>query len=328
MLRHVPNPESADLIVGHASGDDALVWRRPDGRALVSTCDFFAPVVDDPYTWGRISAANAASDVYAMGGTPLFALNLVSWPAALDLDVLGEVLRGGSEMAAEGGWVVGGGHTVDGPEPHYGQAVTGEVDERRLLTNAGGRPGDVLILTKPIGTGIVATALKRSPSAVVGPGGRLEGIYAAAVAAMTTLNRAASRIALEAGAHACTDVTGFGLLGHLHKLALASGVRAVIDPAEVPLIEGVGELLAEGFLPGGTERNLAFVEPVLDAGGHAHDTQLLLADAQTSGGLLFSVTPDNAGAALSALGAAGLLAEDVGELIDPGEGSPGDLLLR
>jgi len=328
VLGRLPSPTHPDLLVGTDTGDDAMVWRRTDGPALVATTDFFTPIVDDARTWGRIAATNAASDVYAMGGTPRFALNLVAWPSELDLDLLTEVLQGGAEAASRGGWIVGGGHTIDVAEPLYGQAVIGDIDPDRILTNAGAHPGDVLILTQPIGTGLVATAVKRSEPADIAPGGRFHELYEAAVASMVTLNDVASRAALDADASSCTDVTGFGLLGHLHKLALASGVRAVVDPAEVPTFAGAWDLITEGFVPGGTGRNLEFVSDHLDAGGHDDAFVTMLADPQTSGGLLFTCTPERAEAALTALGDAGLRAEDIGEIISVGDGRAGDLLLR
>ena len=224
MLRRLPRPDNADLLVGSDTSDDAAVWRRPDGRALVATADFFTPIVDDAFTWGRIAAANAVSDVYAMGGTPLFGLNLVAWPnGELSLDLLGDVMLGGADAAAEGGWVVAGGHTVDGPEPMYGMSMTGEVDPAHLLTNAGGRAGQVLVLTKPLGTGLLATAVKRSERDAVAAGGALHDVYEAGVREMGRLNDAAAAAARAAGATTATDVTGFGLLGHLHELASASG---------------------------------------------------------------------------------------------------------
>lgn len=313
-MRHLPIVHHPDLLVGTEHGDDALVWRRPDGRALVATCDFFAPVVDDARTWGMIAAANAASDVYAMGGTPLFALNLVSWPAALDLDLLGEVMAGGSEMAARGGWVVAGGHTVDGPEPHYGQSVVGEVDPDRILTNAGGLVGQHLVLTKALGTGLIATALKRSD----GLDDALRPAYEAAVASMTTLNDHAARIALDSGATTCTDVTGFGLIGHLHKMARASNVAARIDTAALPLLTGARELAAAGMVPGGTTRNLDWVGDHLISSTADDMMRVLAGDPQTSGGLLFACDPGAAIEAVAAAQAAGLPAAVIGELVAPG----------
>lgn len=292
------------------------MWRRPDGRALVATADFFTPIVDDARTWGRIAAANAASDVYAMGGTPLFALNLVAWPRdQLSLDLLAEVLEGGADVAASGGWVVAGGHTVDGAEPMYGQAVIGEVDETDLLTNAGARPGDTLVLTKPLGTGIVTTAVKRLEADAVGPGGRLERSYAAAVGEMTRLNAEAAAAAHRAGARAATDVTGFGLLGHLLGMLRASGASGRIDVDAVPLLPDIRSLIRGGFVPGGTERNLEHVRPAL-AGDVDGETLTLLADAQTSGGLLIACPADATADLVTELTDTGHTAARIGEVSD------------
>ncbi len=279
-----------DLLVGTETGDDAAVWRRPDGRALVTTVDFFAPVVDDAYTWGRIAGANAASDVYAMGGTPLFALNIAVWPRDdLPLSLLTEVLAGGAETARRGGWVVTGGHTVDGPEPMYGQVVVGELLGAEPIRNTGAMPGDVLVLTKPLGTGLLATAHKRSPAEAVHPGGTLAATYSAAIASMTELNDVAAAVGRRAGVHAATDVTGFGLVGHLRKILASSGVAATIDIGAVPMLPGARVLAESGFAPGGTGRNLDFVGELL-VGGTQVD-RLLIADPQTSGGLLLVCPP-------------------------------------
>jgi selenide, water dikinase len=292
-----------DLLVG--TGDDAAVWRVDARRAMVVTADFFTPLVDDARDWGRIAAANAVSDVYAMGGRPLLALNLVGWPRdALPLDLLHAVLDGAAEVARGGGFVIAGGHTVDDPEPKYGLAVVGEADPDRLLTAAGLRPGDALVLTKPLGTGIVTTAVKRGRA----PADAL----AAAVASMTRLNDTAAAVALDAGAHGATDVTGFGLLGHARRMATASAVDLVLDVAAVPLLPGVRALAAEGLVPGGTRRNLAWAGECLDQGGADDLDVLLLADAQTSGGLLFGAEPARAAAAVSALRAEGHDAAVVG----------------
>ena len=266
------------LMVGLAEGDDAAVWRLDAERALVVTTDFFTPIVDDPRTWGRIAAANALSDVYAMGGRPLLALNLTAWPAELDLELLAEVLRGGAEIAAEAGCVIVGGHSVDDPEPKYGLAAVGLADPDRLQRVDAARPGDVLVLTKALGTGVVATALKR---------GSPEPAHVdAAVASMTTLNAAAAEAALAAGLVAATDVTGFGLLGHLHRLLRASGVAAVVEAGRVPLLPGALELTAAGYVSGGTRNNLAHLAPAVTVDpGVPADVATLLHDAQTSGGL-------------------------------------------
>ncbi|SFY52122.1 selenide, water dikinase SelD [Streptomyces sp. F-1] len=266
------------LLVGLSTGDDAAVVTlpgRPD-TAMVCTADFFTPVVDDPYDWGRIAAANALSDVYAMGGRPVLAVNLLAWPRdRLPFDLAREVLRGGLDIATEAGCHVGGGHSVDDPEPKYGMAVTGIADPGRLLRNDAGRPGTPLSLTKPLGLGVLNNRHKVT-------GERFEQ----AVATMTALNREASEAALAAGATCATDVTGFGFLGHLHKLAKASGVTAVVDTAAVPYLDGAREAVRDGFVSGGTRRNLEWVAPHTEFGTTDADTRLLLADAQTSGGLL------------------------------------------
>lgn len=296
LLRTLTPPSSPDLLVGTETGDDAAVWRLDADRALVATTDFFTPVVDDPRTWGRIAAQNAVSDVYAMGGRPLFALNLVAWPADdLGLDLLAEVLAGGAEIGAESGFAVVGGHSIDDPEPKYGLAVIGEVHPDRILTNAGLRDGDVLVLTKALGVGVATTAIKR--------GAASDALVAAAVASMTASNAAAARAAVAAGATGCTDVTGYGLLGHLAKMAAASGVDADIDVAAVPFLPGVRELAEAGVVPGGSRRNHDWVAPSVDAGGFGELDVVLLADAQTSGGLLFGAAPERAAEAVAALGA-------------------------
>ncbi|MER5217957.1 selenide, water dikinase SelD [Streptomyces sp. NPDC002838] len=269
------------LLVGLATGDDAAVVTLParDGepvQAVVSTADFFTPVVDDPYDWGRIAAANALSDVYAMGGRPVLAVNLLAWPrGVLPFDLARDVLRGGLDIAAEAGCHVGGGHSVDDPEPKYGMAVTGLADPARLLRNDTGRPGLPFSLTKPLGLGVLNNRHKAT-------GERFEQ----AVATMVALNRDASAAALHAGATCATDITGFGFLGHLHKLARASGVTAVVDTAAVPYLDGAREAVRDGYVSGGTRRNLEWVAPFTDFGDTDADTRLLLADAQTSGGLL------------------------------------------
>jgi len=266
---------SSDLLVGLDSGDDAAAVRIEGDRAVIATTDFFTPVVDDAYDWGRIAAANALSDVYAMGGTPLVALNLLCWPREqLPLELAGEVLRGGADVCRDAACHVGGGHSIDGPEPTYGLAVTGLADPHRLLRNDAGRAGLPLTLTKPLGVGVLNNRHKAT-------GERFEQ----AVASMATLNADASRAALRAGVTCATDVTGFGLLGHLYKLARASGVSAVVDAAAVPYLDGARESLRDGFVPGGSRRNLDWVRPHLAAGVEEEEL-LLLADAQTSGGLL------------------------------------------
>lgn len=306
-----------DLLIDAAAGDDAAVWRLGDQRALVATIDFFTPIVDDPRLWGRIAAVNAASDVYAMGGRPLFALNIVAWPRDhLPLALLSEVLEGAADAAREGGWVPVGGHSIDDPEPKFGLAVIGEADPQRLITHAGLRDGDVLVLTKALGVGMITTAVKRGAA----PAASL----AAAVASMTTLNAGAAAAAIDAGATGGTDVTGFGLLGHLRKMAEASGVEVIVDPASVPLLEGARELAMAGMVPGGTARNLEWVRPVLDAGEVDEIDQLLLADAQTSGGLLFGCEPAAGEEAVTRLRGEGLPAAMIGRVRQ----GNGRLLLR
>jgi selenide,water dikinase len=295
VLRSLTPASHPDLLVGTETGDDAAVWRLDAQRALVATTDFFTPVVDDPRTWGRIAAQNAASDVHAMGGRPLFALNLVAWPSSeLPMEMLAEVLAGGAEIAAESGFAVIGGHSVDDPEPKYGLAVVGEVHPDRILTNSGLRDGDALVLTKALGVGIATTAIKA--------GAAPAELQHAAVASMVGSNAAGAAAALRAGATGCTDVTGFGLLGHLAKMAAASGVDAVVDVAAVPLLAGVRELAAAGVVPGGSRRNRDWVAPLVDPGSHDELDVLLLADAQTSGGLLFGATPERATASVAELG--------------------------
>lgn len=270
-----PDRDANDLLVGLATGDDAAVVRIEGDRAVVVTADFFTPVVDDAYDWGRIAAANALSDVYAMGGEPLVAVNLLAWPRdVLPLELAREVLRGGLDVAGAAGCHVGGGHSVDDPEPKYGMAVTGLADPARLLRNDAGRAGLPLTLTKPLGIGVLNSRHKATGD-----------VFPQAVTTMTELNREPSRAAVAAGLRCATDVTGFGLLGHLHKLARASGVTAVVDAAAVPYLDGARAALRDGHVSGGTRRNLEWVRPSLDLRVD-EDEALLLADAQTSGGLL------------------------------------------
>lgn len=267
-----------ELLVGLDDGDDAAAVRIAAGTAVIATADFFTPVVDDAYDWGRIAAANALSDVYAMGGTPVVAVNLLGWPRdTLPMELAGEVLRGGLDVAREAGCHVAGGHSVDDPEPKYGMAVTGIADPERLLRNDAGTPGTPLTLTKPLGIGVLNSRHKSTGE-----------VFPHAIATMTTLNRSAAEAALAAGVRCATDVTGFGLLGHLHKLARASNVTAVIDSAAVPYLEGARKALADGFVSGGTRRNLDWVRPHAGTGRVSEDELLLLADAQTSGGLLIA----------------------------------------
>jgi selenide,water dikinase len=268
---------AGDVIVGLDDGDDAAAVRVREDLAVLSTADFFTPVVDDAFDWGRIAAANALSDIYAMGGDPVVAINLVGWPReTLPYDLLREVLRGGLEVAAQAGVPVIGGHSVDDPEPKYGMAVTGTAHPDRLLRNDAAEAGLPLTLTKPLGVGLLNNRHKATAE-----------VFPAAIETMTTLNRDASLAALAAGVRAATDVTGFGLLGHLFKMMRASGVAAQIDRGAVPLVDGAAEALRDGFVSGGTRRNLDWVREHVQAGpGVSEDDLLLLADAQTSGGLL------------------------------------------
>jgi selenide,water dikinase len=272
------------------TADDAGVVKLTDELAIVQTADFFTPIVDDPYAFGRIAATNALSDVYAMGGEPVSALNLVAYPlATLGADLLAEILRGGADAVAAAGAAVVGGHSIDDPEPKYGLAVTGVVHPERVLRNSGGRAGDALVLTKPLGAGAVATAIKRGLAD--------DDLVERAIAVMTTLNAAAALQARAAAAHALTDVTGFGLLGHLHELAEASGLAAVVEAATVPAIAGVHELLADDrALAGGSKRNRADAETWTTFGVEVPEPlRRLCCDAMTSGGLLAAVAPERAG---------------------------------
>ncbi|MEP7032995.1 MAG: selenide, water dikinase SelD [Actinomycetota bacterium] len=271
------------VLVGAETGDDAAVVLMPGGQALVATLDFFTPIVDDPYDWGRIAAANALSDVYAMGGAPFLALNIASWPVDdLPLEMLGQVLQGGIDVASKAGAAVLGGHSITDPEPKYGMVALGLADPDRIVRNSTAPPEAHLFLTKPLGLGIVSTAIKR--------GIATEEQLRVAVDVMTSLNADASAAMVEAGAEAATDVTGFGLLGHLQRMLTASGVGARIDASTVPVLDGVLELAMMGVVPGGSRRNHAFVRPNVQWGRLTEPEQLVLSDAQTSGGLLIAAT--------------------------------------
>jgi selenide, water dikinase len=278
LTKAAPRDPVAELLVGLDDGDDAAAVRLESGMALIATTDFFTPVVDDAYDWGRIAATNALSDVYAMGGRPVVAVNLLAWPRdVLPLELAAETLRGGLDVCGDAGCHLAGGHSVDDPEPKYGLAVTGIADPNRLLRNDAGKPGDPLSLTKPLGIGVLNSRHKAT-------GER----FPEAIEMMTTLNAEASTAALEAGVECATDITGFGLLGHLYKLARASGVTAVIDSTAVPYLDGAREALAAGYISGGTRRNLDWVRPHVDLRSLGEEEALLLADAQTSGGLLIA----------------------------------------
>lgn len=276
-VRGLIGQPGAEVLVGLDSGDDAAAVLVREDLAVLTTADFFTPVVNDAFDWGRIAAANALSDIYAMGGRPITAINLVGWPrGVLPMELMTEVLRGGLSVASQAGCPVLGGHSIDDPEPKYGMAVTGVAHPDRLLRNDAARPGLPITLTKPIGVGLLNNRHKQTGE-----------VFAEAVETMAALNRDAAQAAVDAGARAATDVTGFGLLGHLYKMVRASNVGAVIDLASVPVIEGAREALRDGFVSGGTRRNLDWVRPHLSAAaGVSDDDLLLLADAQTSGGLL------------------------------------------
>ena len=292
--------------MGLDTGDDAGIWDLGDGRALISTVDFITPLVNDARTWGQIAAANSLSDVYAMGGKPLFGLNLVGWNNdELPSSMLSEVLAGGLEIAEQAGMAIIGGHTISDPEPKYGMAVTGEVDPDNMLTNAGLQPDQDLILTKPLGIGVITTAIK---AGIAG-----KEIINAAVSSMTQLNDIASQVAVSAGASGATDVTGFGLLGHLGKMALTSNVEAVLDVANIAFLPGAKQYAEDGVIPGGTRRNLAWVENQIDAGSFSETDLLLLADAQTSGGLIFGVEKTKSVEVCAELNERGIAAMVVGE---------------
>jgi selenide,water dikinase len=302
-----------DLLVGAAEADDAAVLRLDASRALILTTDFFTPIVDDPRDWGRIAAANALSDVYAMGGRPVVALNLTAWPARqLRMEVLAEVLRGGADVASAAGCLVVGGHSIDDPEPKYGMAVVGFAHPDRLLTIDRARDGDVLMLTKPIGTGVVATAIKR--------GDAEPGAVAAAVASMTALNADASDAAVAFGVRAATDVTGFGLLGHLHRMLRASGVSGEVYADRVPLLPGATELASRGFISGGTRANVEYLKTAVERQPEVPEVlSVLLHDAQTSGGMLLAVPAAQTAALYEELVCRGLPCAVIGRVI-PGPG--------
>ncbi|HTT31218.1 MAG TPA: selenide, water dikinase SelD [Solirubrobacteraceae bacterium] len=307
----LPRSSDPNLLVGTQTSDDAGVYRLRDDLALVQTVDFFTPIVDDPYDFGRIAATNALSDVYAMGGRPVSALNLVAWSvAALGAELLGEVLRGGADVAEAAGVAIVGGHTIDDPEPKYGMAVTGVIDPSDVITNARGRSGDALVLTKPVGAGAVTTSLKKGLAS--------DEALAAAVEVMTTLNADAAVAARAAGVQAMTDVTGFGLLGHLHELALASGVSAVVDAASVPAIPGALELLEDDrAVAGGSANNRRYAEEFASFDDGVDEVRRrLVTDAMTSGGLLVAVDPARAGEITGAI---------IGRLVD---GEPGAISVR
>jgi len=305
VLHALPKWEHPDLIVGTDTSDDAGVFRlRPD-LAIVNTVDFFTPIVDDPYVFGQIAAANALSDIYAMGADPVTALNIVAFPkGTLDLEVLGEILKGGAERAREAGAVVVGGHSIIDQELKYGMAVTGAVHPDRVIRNVGVRDGDALVLTKPLGTGIITTALKRRKASAAS--------VRAAVKSMVALNKTASAIMRRFPVHACSDVTGYGLLGHAYEMASGSGVTVVLESATLPLLPGVARLAAGGYLTGGCKRNRSYLDgKVAVAPRVAKDLEEVAFDPQTSGGLLIALPKGKAPQLVKALRAARVTAATV-----------------
>jgi selenide,water dikinase len=316
VLRHLVPVDDPHALVDASTGDDAAVYRLSDDRALVVTADFFTPIVDDPLDFGRIAAANALSDLYAMGARPLFGLNLVGFPRALlEAGLLERILQGGGEKCREAGIPILGGHTIDDPEPKFGMVAVGEVRPDRLVTNAAAEPGDLLVLTKPLGSGVVATAIKA--------GDAPEAVATEAIRVMATLNRHASEVMIAHGIRCATDVTGFGLLGHLHNLLRASGRSARVDAASVPLLEGALVLARRGYVPAGSTRNMEDLQADLRWTSDTTPTQrILLGDAQTSGGLLICCPPDRCETLVEDLigGASG--ATVIG---DVREGAPGSI---
>ena len=296
-------------MVGIESSDDAAVYQISDTQALVLTIDFFPPIVDDPWHFGAIAACNALSDVYAMGGTPILALNVTCFPEGMDLGILSEILKGGLAKAEEAGVMIVGGHTINDDEPKYGMAVTGLIEPGKQLTNTCAKVGDRLILTKPIGTGIITTAGKNGVAD--------EDNLATAIDVMESLNKGAAESMLHIGVNACTDITGFGLLGHLQTMADASGVSAIVKMGDVPILPGVTALVAEGVFPGGTQRNLNFINPfVAWSPDLKYEDKIILSDAQTSGGLLMSVSPEKTQDLLNSLSSHGVKgAVIIGEIV-------------
>lgn len=318
MLRELPVPDDAKLVVAGASLDDAAVYRVRDDLAIVATVDVFTPIVDDAYDYGAISAANSLSDIYAMGAQPLFALAIGAFPRdKLPLETMSRVMMGGAEKAREAGIPVAGGHTIENPEPVYGLCAIGEVHPDRMVTNAGGRPGDALILTKPLGTGVICTALRVDEAQ--------EEWIGAAVGSMLQLNKAASEAMLRHGASACTDVTGFGLLIHAHQMAQASGCSAEIESAFVPLLRGARECAEMGMFAGGLLRNLDHAQTFSTWEDVDETLVKLLVDPQTSGGLLIAIPEPKAQPLLADLERAGLPQGSYGMIGQLVEGKAGGI---
>lgn len=308
----LPRTADANLLVGFDSSDDAAVYKVSDDTAVIQTVDFFPPVVDDPYTFGQIAAANALSDVYAMGGEPRLAMNLLAVPNCLPLEAVGAILEGGAAKVAEAGAVTAGGHSIEDAEPKYGLCVTGLVHPDRVLTNSGAREGDILVLTKPLGTGILTTAARAELLS--------QAEYREMVDIMTTLNQAAARAAVPLGPSACTDVTGFGLIGHVREMAEGSGQTVELWPGRIPIVPRALELARDGIIPAGAYRNMDFASPDVEATGTFPQEVLdCLYDPQTAGGLLVSLPEKRAEELLRRLSDRGVTAAAVGRICPPGE---------
>lgn len=311
VLHQIPKLYDPSVIVGYDESDDAAVYKISNDVALVQTVDYFTPIVDDPYTFGVIAATNAISDIYAMGAKPIMGLNIVGFPVdKLPLDVLAQILQGGADKAKEAGIPIAGGHTIDDNEPKYGMVVSGLVHPDKITTNANAKVGDLLILTKPIGTGIITTAMKED----IAPKNAIDE----AIKVMSMLNKSAAECMIEVGVNACTDVTGFGLLGHLHEIVSASSVGAEINLSKVPIISGTWELADDLIIPAGTMRNHDFLkDSIIWEDDITYEYQMILCDAQTSGGLLISVPEEKSQTLLDLLTKAGTLAHSViGKIID------------
>ncbi len=314
VLSHLPKIADPNIIVGTATADDAAVYKIDDKRAIVQTVDFFTPIVDDPYAYGQISAANSISDIYAMGGRPLFALSIIAFPIkTLPASILEEIVKGGIDKAKEAGIEIIGGHSIDDPEPKYGLTVTGVVELDKVVRNDMARPGDALILTKPIGTGIISKAIKSGKAS--------EEDITEVIRVMSFLNKGASEAMVEAGIKAATDITGFGFLGHLYGMLKASGVGARLVLSSIPILHGVMGYVKKGHIPGGTKNNLDYVkEKIIWKDSITDETKYILADAQTSGGLLISCQKDKKERLITLLSNANCLAvSEIGEVVEDKE---------
>jgi selenium donor protein len=301
VLHQIPKLYDSNVIVGYDESDDAAVYKISDDLAMVQTVDYFTPIVDDPYEFGSIASANAISDIYAMGAKPIMGLNIVGFPVdKLPMEILVQILRGGSDKAKEAGITIAGGHTIDDNEPKYGMVITGLVHPDKIIRNSGAKPGDVLVLTKPIGTGIITTAMKENLAS--------QETAEYAVKVMSTLNKSAAECMIQIGVNACTDVTGFGLLGHLHEMVSAGFVGAEISLKEVPIINGTYELADDLIIPAGTMRNHEYLSDYVIWDDISYEYQMILCDSQTSGGLLISVSEEKSGDLVKALQSSGTLA--------------------